>query len=230
MKKIAVVLLMGLIALSSCESNNFNKGNLLVKGQVKGLRLGHLLLKQIKKDHFVTIDSLYMDGNEFFEFHPLIDQPQIILLELPEVKDGRILFFAAPGDTIRIFTYVESFGISPKIKGGVNQNKRNEYDKMIKQFNNKELDLIKEQLEAAKAGYNRIADSLKNKLQNLQKKRKLYALNFIFNNKDKAIGPYIAMMEFYDNPKVLDTVYKVLTGENKQSVYGKEIKKILSNK
>jgi hypothetical protein len=37
-------------------------------------------------------------------------------------------------------------------------------------------------------------------------------------------------MEFYDNPKVLDTVYKVLTGENKQSVYGKEIKKILSNK
>jgi hypothetical protein len=230
MKKAVIILLAGLLINISCNSNKHKEGNLIVKGQIKGLRLGHLLLKQIKKDSFNTIDSINVDGNENFIFYTDIDQPQIMLLELPEVKDGRILFFAAPGDTIDIFSYVESFGISPRIKGGVNQNKRNEYDKMIKQFNNKELDLIKERFDAAKAGYNRIADSLNKRINSLQKKRKLYALNFIFNNKDKAIGPYIAMMEFYDNPKALDTVYKVLTDEVKQSVYGKEIQKILSKK
>ena len=228
MKKSTIVFILLIFLLNSCKTNSYKEGNLLVKGQIKGLRLGNLLLKQVQKDSFATIDSIKVDGNENFVFTATIQQPQMMLLELPEVKDGRILFFAAPGDTIDIFSYVESFGISPKIKGGVNQNKRNEYDEMIRQFNNKELDLTKEQFEAAKAGYDRIADSLKTKLHNLQKKRKLYALNFIFNNKDKAIGPYIALMEFYNNPKVLDTVYKVLTDDNKQSVYAKEIKKILT--
>ena len=202
-------------------------GNLLVKGTVKGLRLGTLQLKRLENDSLITLDSIMVDGNEKFEFHTNIDEPQIMALELPEVKDGRILFFATPGDTIRIFTYIETFGLSPVVKGGVNQSEKNAYDKMIKQFNNKELDLFKARFEATKNHLIKEADSLKTKLENLQRKRKLYALNFIFRNKDKAIAPYIALSEFYDNPKALDTIYKMMPDEIKQSIYGKKIKKIL---
>ena len=227
-KKI-ILLWFGILAFSACH-NSKNTGNLLVEGTVKGLRLGTLQIKQLQKDSLVVVDSVKVDGDEKFAFHTTIDEPQVMVLVLPEVKDGRIMFFAAPNDTIHIFTFVESFGLNPIVKGGINQTEKNAYDKMIKQFNNKEMDLFKAKFEAGKQHLLQEADSLGKKLDNLQRKRKLYTLNFIFRNKDKAIAPYIAMMEFYNNPKALDTIYKTLPENIKQSVYAKQIKKILEQK
>ncbi len=229
MLKKLIVILIFILSFITCQ-NQKQTGNLLIKGTVKGLRLGSLQIKKLQNDSLVTLDSIKVDGNENFEFHTTIDEPQLMVLELPEVKDGRILFFADLNDTIRIFTYVESFGLTPIVKGGVNQIEKNAYDKMIKQFNDKEMDLFKAKFEAAKQHLSQKADSLGTKLEKLQYKRKLYTLNFIFRNKDKAIAPYIAMMEFYDNPKALDTIYKILPETIRQSIYAKEIKKILDRK
>ena len=226
MLKRLVFLLLLTITFFACQ-NQKHSGNLLIKGAVKGLRLGTLQIKKMNNDSLVTLDSIKVDGNEKFEFYTTIDEPQAMVLELPEVKDGRIVFFATPKDTIHIFTFVESFGLTPIVKGGVNQTEKNAYDKMIKQFNNKEMDLFKAKFDATKEHLLQEADSLGNKLDNLKRKRKLYTLNFIFRNKDKAIAPYIAMMEFYDNPKALDTIYKSLPEPVKQSMYAKEIKKII---
>ncbi len=228
LKKIVFIVLLNII-LFACQNPN-QHGNLLVKGTVKGLRLGTLQIKKLEQDSLVTIDSVKVDGNENFEFHTNIEEPQVMILELPEVKDGRILFFAAPGDTIHIFAYVETFGLNPTVKGGVNQTEKNAFDKMIKQFNNKELDLFKARFEATKNHFINEADSLGKKLEHLKRKRKLYTLNFIFRNKNNAIAPYIALTEFYDNPKALDTIYKILPVDIKNSRYGKEIKKILEQK
>ena len=215
------------VLIFSCADHNIEKGNLIVKGKVKGLRLGTLLLKQMIKDSLVSLDSIKVDGNENFEFHTNIDEPQMILLELPEVKDGKILFFATPGDTVQIYTYVENFGINPTVKGGINQNKLNEFNEMMKKFSNKELDLFKAKFDAQKSYLFEEADSIGRKLNRLEKKRKLYTLNFIFQNKDKAVAPYIALTEFSNNPEVVDTIYKTLLPEQQNSLYGKELKKLL---
>ena len=212
--------------LFACQKHN-SSGNLLVMGTVRGLRLGTLEIKKMEKDSLVTLDSIKVDGNENFEFHTTIDGAQPMVLELPEVKDGQILFFAAPHDTIHIFTFVESFGLYPIVKGGDNQTEKNAYDKMIKKFNDKEIDLFKAKFEAAKEHLMQKADSLGKKLNNLKQKRKLYTLNFVFRNKDKAIAPYIAMIEFYDNPKALDTIYKILSETIKETMYAKKIKNLL---
>ena len=227
MKKIIGILIIFTI-IFSCNKNNSDK-NLIIKGQVKGLQLGNLLIKQMIQDSLVSIDSIRVDGNENFEFHTHINEAQMMLLELPEVKDGKLLFFAEPNDTVKIFTYVESFGINPIIKGGMNQTKLNEYNQMIKKFNNKDLDLFQQQFEARKEHFIEEADSIAEKLKSMKKKRKLYTLNFIFQNKNKSVAPYIAMMEFYNNPKVLDTIYKVLPENIKASLYGKEIKKLIDS-
>jgi len=227
MKHFLSIFLLSLV-LFSCSNNSSKEGNLTVKGQVKGLRLGTLLIKQMVKDSLVSIDSIKVDGEEHFEFKTHIDEPQMMLLELPEVKDGRILFFAAPNDTIQIFTYVESFGINPKVKGGINQEKLNTFNKMIQQFNNKEMDLFKAKFDASQQHLLTEADSLGKQLERLQRKRQLYVLNFVFQNKEQAIAPYEAMMNFYDNPKALDTIYKVLPENMQNSLYGKEIQKIIS--
>ena len=225
--KRTIIVLVGLLLFTSCNNKPTKKGNLIIKGQVKGLRLGNLIIKKIVKDSLIPIDSIKVDGNEKFKFISNIDQAQILLLQLPEIKDGRITFFASPNDTIQIFTFLESFGISPKIKGGNNQLKRNEYQQMIKKFNEKELDLFKEKFDATKLHQVAKADSLSNAINRFRRKRVLYALNFVFTNKNKAIAPYVAMMEFYNNPKALDTIYKILPKNLQQSIYGKEIKKLL---
>lgn len=222
-----VIILLGLIIFSSCSNEVKKDGNLIIKGQVKGLRLGNLIVKKFKQDSIIPIDSIKVDGNEKFEFHTNIDEPQMMVLQLPEIKEGNITFFAAPNDTIKIFTFLESFAISPKISGGKNQLKRNEYQQMIKKFNEKELDLFKAKFDASKIHQTAKADSLDYQLKRLKRRRVLYTLNFIFTNKDKAIAPYMAMMEFYDNPKALDTIYKILPENQRESIYGKEIKKLL---
>ncbi len=226
MKKIFILLISALF-ISSCSNEIKKEGNLVIKGRIQGLRLGNLLIKKLEKDSLVTIDSIKVDGNEQFEFHSTINEPQVMLLQLPEINEGNITFFAAPNDTIKIFTYLESFAISPKISGGNNQKRRSEYQEMIKKFNEKELDLFKARFDATKMHQNALADSLDTKLKSLKRRRVYYTLNFIFSNKDKAIAPYMAMMEFYDNPKALDTIYKVLPKNMQESIYGKEIIKII---
>ena len=227
MKKQIIILLSLIIGLQACNPSDNHKGNLTVKGTVKGLRLGTLLLKQIKKDSLQAIDSIKVDGQEKFEFHTNIDEAQMMILQLPEVKNGNIKFFASPKDTIRIFTYVESFGFNNKISGGENQTALNSYNDMINKFNNKELDLFKAKFDAAKIGLQQEADSLGKAMDRLKRKRFLYTLNFIMNNKDKAVSPYVALQELSNNPKALDTVFKSLTTKQQDSKYGKEIKKVL---
>lgn len=221
-----IILMMMMLACSKTKKS----GNLVVEGTVKGLRLGTLKIKEFKNDSLVNIDSIKVDGHEKFEFHTNIKEPQVMVLELPEVKNGRILFFAAPKDTIHIFAYVESFGINPIVNGGPNQVQKNEFDHIMKQFNNEEMDLFKAKFEAAQQHLLKEADSLGQKLTRLQRKRRLYTLNFIFRNKDKAIAPYTALIEFHNNRKALDTIYKSLTQPVKKSIYAKQIKQIIHQK
>ena len=59
-------------------------------------------------------------------------------------------------------------------------------------------------------------------MDNLLKRRYLYALNFASSNGDNVIAPYIALTEVSDaNIKFLDTVASKLTEEVKVSKYGK---------
>jgi len=228
-----LVLLIFLFAgiLFSCSNNKVNtSGNLTVKGQVKGLRLGTLLLKKINYDSVFSIDSIKVDGNEQFEFKTELDEPQILILELPEIKEGKILFFAAPSDTIEIHTFLENFAVNAKIKGGKQQTKWQEYKKMLQKFNDKQLDLFQAKYDALKQGKSQTADSLSKVSERLEKRRKIYQLNFVFNNKDLPVGAYVGYVDFYNNPKILDTIYKVLPQNIKKSKYGKWIQKTLVKK
>jgi len=227
MKKLHLILASIFLFNISCSTQQ-KEGNLVIKGNVKDLRLGTLLIKRMINDSLKSVDSIKVDGNEHFEFHTNIKEPQVMILALPEIKDGQILFFAEPKDTIEINTFLEDFAINPQIKAGKNQAKKIEYQEMIKHFNEKKMYLFKAKVEAAQSNNQAKADSIEIKMQNLDKKDALYSLNFIFSNKELAIAPYTAMMKFYNNKKALDTIYKILPEQQKKSIYGKEIKRILA--
>ena len=66
-------------------------------------------------------------------------------------------------------------------------------------------------------------DSIEKAMDNLLKRRYLYALNFASTHGDNVIAPFIALTEVYDaNIVFLDTIASKLTDKVKASKYGKE--------
>mgnify|MGYP003643410568 FL=1 len=220
MKKIIALLV--LVSLFSC-GNDANK--LTVKGTVKGLKKGTIYLKKVSDTVLVTVDSIVVNGSPEFTLQSDIDEPEMFYLYLNKntKEDDRISFFGDKGVT-EINTTLKGFSYDAKIKGSKQHEVLEEYLSMIGKFNNKNLDLTKDYIEAA-----RDKDTIKlkqtEKILNSFKKRKyLYTANFAVNHKDSEVAPYLALSEIYDaNVIYLDTISNVLTPKIKASKYGKQL-------
>lgn len=230
MKKLAVLFII-LIAFSSCSEK---KGDLVVTGEVKGLKKGTLYLQKIEDTLIVNIDSMAIDGDPKFTMTGELESPRIMYLYLDKVDnnryDDRIEFFADKG-TITINTTLKHFETDAEIKGSKNQEKLEEYRKMMSRFNDQNLDLIKANFEAEKDEDEEKLMEIDKKYNSLLKRKYLYTVNFAINNKDLELAPYLALSEVFDaNIKYLDTIYSSLTPKVKKSQYGKQLKDFLKER
>lgn len=230
MKKFALVLL-ALAFLAACSNE---EKNLTITGKVQGLKKGTLYLQKIEDTSLVSLDSVKVRGNENFTFETYIESPQVLYLYLNKVDnnqyDDRVLFFAEPGEMV-VNTTLKNFETDVVVEGSENQKKLMEYRQMMQQFNNRNLDLIQQNLMAKKNQNQATIDSTTQEFGNLLKRRYLYTVNFAINNKDYEIAPYLAISEVYDaNIKYLDTIYKSLTPEVKASKYGKGLEQYLEER
>ena len=200
---------------------------MILTGTVEGLRKGTLYLQKIQDSTLVNIDSVVVNGNPEFQFKTEIENPEIYYLYLKK-EDGdslndRILFFAEKGN-ITVNTLLKTFESSAKVTGSENQKLLQEYRKLAKQFNEKNLEYIQAYFTEAKEENNsKKLDSIQLAIDNLLKRRYLYALNFASTHGDNVIAPFIALTEVSDaNIIFLDTVASKLTDKVKASKYGKE--------
>ncbi|MDO6597587.1 DUF4369 domain-containing protein [Oceanihabitans sp. 2_MG-2023] len=219
MKKTIFVL--ALAILCSCGKEK----DLTVKLNIKGLKKGTVYLKKAQDTTIITVDSLVIQGESPIIFNSELETPEMYFLQLDKntSEDETISFFADKGIT-EINTTVKNFGIDAKIKGSKQQKALEEYLLVMSRFNNKNLDLIKEEFEAKVA--NDTAKILANTkaYNSLLKSKYLYTVNFAITNKDNEIAPYLALTEIADaQTKWLDTINKVLTPKVKASKYGKEL-------
>ena len=206
-----------------------------VSGRVDGLRKGTLFLQKVLDSTLIDIDSIVINGNPEFNFKTKIESPEIYYLYLNK-DDGdtindRVMFFAEKGE-ITINTLLKTFESSAKVSGSENQELLQEYRKISRQFNAKNLDYIKAYINNAKsANDSRSSDSIQKEMDNLLKRRYLYALNFAITHGDNVIAPCIALTEVSDaNIKYLDTVASKLTEEVKSSKYGKLLIDLIANR
>ena len=200
---------------------------MILRGTVEGLRKGTLYLQKIQDSTLVNIDSVVVNGSPEFQFKTEIESPEIYYLYLNK-EDGdslndRILFFAEKGN-ITVNTLLKTFESSAKVTGSENQKLLQEYRKLAKQFNEKNLEYIQAYFTEAKEENNsKKLDSIQLAIDNLLKRRYLYALNFASTHGDNVIAPFIALTEVSDaNIIFLDTVASKLTDKVKASKYGKE--------
>ena len=164
----------------------------------------------------VNVDSVEVNGNPDFKFKTEIESPEIYYLYLNK-EDGdslndRILFFAEKGE-ITINTLLKTFESSAKVTGSKNQELLQEYRKLSRQFNQKNLDYLEAYFTEAKEKNNdKVLDSIQGAMDNLLKRRYLYALNFASTHGDNVIAPFIALTEVSDaNIIFLDTIASKLT-------------------
>ncbi len=232
MKRFSFILLVS-IFITNCSSVE-KKGNVTISGTIKGLKKGTLYLQRIQDTMLVNVDSVVVDGNSEFVMQSQVKEPEIHYLYLDK-EDGiqyndRIDFFAEPGEVI-ITTSLSDFEKDVKVIGGKNQEKFDEYKKMIKRFNERNLRLIKEDFEASKQKDEEKLMENDIAYKKLLRQKYLYTINFAMNNKKLEVSPYITLKEIYDaNIKYLDTVAKSLSPKVKKSLYGKQLTKYIEDR
>lgn len=143
-KSILLTFLLYLLSLVSCDTTTQPSGNnMLLKGTVEGLRKGTLYLQKVQDSLLVSIDSMVVDGSPEFQFVTDVESPEIYYLYLN--KEGgdslndRILFFGEKGE-ITINTLLKTFESSAKVIGSENQELLQEYRKLVRQFDEKNLE------------------------------------------------------------------------------------------
>ena len=212
--------------LLGCE-NNINK-NMNVNINIKNFKKGHVYLQKVTDSTIVNIDSIFVKNEKPIIFEYDIESPELFYVNLDISKlDNRIEFFGEKGN-ITIDTSLEKFNSDFKINGSYNDSIYREYLKMIKQFNNKKLDLIELSFNLTKANQVDSLVKVQKNLETLNKSQYLYNLNYVVSNGDRFISPLIAINEFSQASKVIkDTIRRSMSKEVQESKYGKIFEKLV---
>ena len=85
MKKLALLLVI-LISISACSEK---ESNLIVNGEIKGLKKGTLYLQKIEDTALVNVDSVLVTGDPNFSMETYLESPQIMYLYLEKVDNNQ---------------------------------------------------------------------------------------------------------------------------------------------
>jgi hypothetical protein len=225
MKKIITILITSL-TFFACSKKD---GNMIVQGQIKGLKKGTLYLQKMRDTTLVSVDSVKLLGSDTFQLTDQVDSPVMYYLTFDgNTTDKRILFFGEEG-VITINDNVDKFGINPKISGSKNQEVMDKFNVINKQFQSERLDFIKKDFEAKKSNNEDLIQKVEYDYKRLVRRRVLFTTNFAINNADFEAAPYIAITEMYDATlQMLDTVNNSLSFKVKKSTYGKSLQNYLN--
>lgn len=210
------------------------ENEMVVTGTVKGLKKGTILLQRFDDTLLVSVDSVVIDGDPTFRLTSQVDSPEMYYLYL-RLKNGTLLdervpFFAEPSE-ITIQTSLKKFGNDAVISGSRNNEKLLEYKKVMQRYTNRNLELIQAAFEARKQGDDSLAQSLTEQQERVLASKYLATVNFAVNQKDFEVAPYLMLSEVFDvNIKYLDTVYKSLDTNIKESKYGKELARYIETR
>ena len=228
MEKKLILILTTLII--SCSSND---NNMIISGNVEGLKKGTLYLQSEKDSIVINLDSVNLKGEGKFKLSANIREPDIYYLYLDK-EDGDSLndiipFFGNEGE-IEINTRLSTFDSGYEISGSVNSDLLLEYNSIMRKYNSQNLDLIEIFYKSQIENNQERLDSVNIELENLVRKKYLYTLNFSITNSDKEISPYITVSQIPDaNIDLLRMLYDTLPSTIKDSKYGKILRDITIN-
>ncbi len=229
MKKI-FFLIVTLIIMLSCKNDN----EMNVEATITGLKKGTVYLQKIKDTTLINLDSIIVNGQDKITLSTTIDKPELYYVYVDKVDgteyNDRVTFFGERGE-IKLNTHLDKINSDVVIIGSESDNIYKKYLKSVKKIN-REIGILN--IDIINAQFNNKNDVLRNyneKLSSLIKSKYLIAIQFALNNKKSPVAAYIASREIPNtNTKYLDSIYKGLSKEAKQTIYGKELSDLVENK
>ena len=199
--------------------------------QVEGFKKGKIYLQKIKDSVLVNVDSIYVEDDSYLQFKQKINSPEIFYIALNISKnDNRIEFFAENSD-INIKSNLKKFNSDYTVTGSFNDSIYRDYQNIIKKFNYEKLDLIEKSINLTKIQKFDSVNLIENEIQNINKRKLLYSLNYAVNNGNSSVAPYIAINNFKNNDQlILDTIFMSLDKNVKESKYGEMLSKLINSK
>lgn len=212
--------------LVSCNEKQSTK-DLVLTGNIKGLKSGTLYIQRIKDTTLVAIDTIKISGDSHFTSEFDLDSPEMLYLFLDRgvtnSLDNNISFFAEKGK-MNIETSLDFFTADAKITGSKNQELYDEYRKVMARYVDQDLTLIQKKLMAYKKNKVEEMNKIEEEQKSILKSKYLYTTNFAVNNGGYEVAPYVALAEIYDiNLKYLDTIQKSMSPKVSKSLYGKKL-------
>ena len=215
--------------LVSCSSP---KKDMQVTVEVKNLKKGTLYLERVQDSVLVAVDSIFLGREEAVVLQADLDHPELfyILLDRNQTNDidNRIPFFGHAGE-ISIQTTLDDYVTKAEVSGSPTQEIYNAYLRVIRQFNNEELDLLAAYLQAQISQNTDSLTLVEQQTASLSKRKILFTVNFAVNNANSVVAPYLALSEL---PKVsksfLDTIAASMSDDVANSRYGMLLTDFLS--
>ena len=201
--------------------------------EVKELKKGTLYLERVQDSFLLAVDSILVDREEAVVLQANLEHPELfyILLDKNQTDDidNRIPFFGQAGE-ISIQTTLDDYVTKAKVSGSPTHDIYNAYLRVIRQFNNEELDLHAAYL---KSQVSQNFDSLSLVEQQtaiLSKRKILFTVNFAVNNANSVVAPYLALTELSTVSKsLLDTIAASMSYDVGNSRYGRLLTQYLSD-
>ena len=219
MKKVLVFIFF--ILISACE---INKDNMIIEGQIIDLKNSKIYLAVV--DEGKIIDSAnVIDGK--FTLKTYINEPIEMSLILEEKNSGEKFNFFSEPSSILFRSSKEKFIFNAQIQNSKLFTEFKNIENQIGKFNEKDLELLAEQIKLSVEGNQKKYDSINGERFKLNQKKILFLVNYSLNNNSSPVSAFI-IHKYKEsiNKNYITKVYENFSDELKSSYYGK---KLISN-
>ena len=219
MKKFLVFIFF--ILFSSCE---IDKDNMIIEGQIIDLNNSKIYLTIADEEKI--IDSAYViDGK--FTLKTYINEPIEMSLILREKNSGEKFNFFSEPSSILFRSSKEKFIFNAQIQNSKLFTEFKNIENQIGKFNEKDLELLAEQIELSVRGDQKKYDSINGERIKINQKKILFIVNYSLNNNSSPVSAFI-IHKYKEsiNKNYIVKVYENFSDELKSSYYGK---KLISN-
>ena len=219
MKRLALIIF--LIFISACEIRN---DNMIIEGQILDLKNSKIYLSIVDEEKIIDSANI-IDGK--FSLKTYIDEPIEMSLILKEKNSGEKFNFFSEPSNILFRSSKEKFIFNAQIQNSKLFNEFKNIEKQIGKFNEKDLELLAEQIEFSVKGDQKKYDSLNGERIKINQKKILFIVNYSLNNNSSPVSAFI-IHKYKEsiNKNYIEKVYENFSDKLKSSYYGK---KLISN-
>tara|TARA_B100001939_G_scaffold120186_1_gene104242 strand:- start:518 stop:1180 length:663 start_codon:yes stop_codon:yes gene_type:complete len=219
MKRLALIIF--LIFISACEIRN---DNMIIEGQILDLKNSKIYLSIVDEEKIIDSANII---NGKFSLKTYIDEPIEMSLILKEKNSGEKFNFFSEPSNILFRSSKEKFIFNAQIQNSKLFNEFKNIEKQIGKFNEKDLELLAEQIEFSVKGDQKKYDSLNGERIKINQKKILFIVNYSLNNNSSPVSAFI-IHKYKEsiNKNYIEKVYENFSDKLKSSYYAK---KIISN-